>query len=126
MKTQEARELGKRFAALVQERQMAQAYERLSPVTVNDPALGRRVLPYLTEALGGDNILEVLPTMGGEDFAYFTEKVPGFYYRLGVRNPSVPGSDRPLHTPDFSPDEQALPVGIRSMSHLVLRYLGGE
>jgi metal-dependent amidase/aminoacylase/carboxypeptidase family protein len=49
--------------------------------------------------------------MGGEDFSYYTEKVPGFYYWLGVAN-NEKGINAGLHTPKFDIDERALVVGV--------------
>ena len=59
-------------------------YKRNAPATVNDPALSKAVQPLLERAVGAGNVKIVEPSMGGEDFAYFANEVPGFYYRLGV------------------------------------------
>ena len=74
---------------------------------------------------GGDvEVREVPPVMGGEDFAYFSRRVPGFYFRLGTTDPEH-GSGG-LHTPTFRGDDAAVPIGIRAMSHVVVDYLQGE
>ena len=103
-------------------------YDRGTPPTVNDPELSRRMAPSLAKAVGPDNVNEIDPTMGGEDFAYFANEVPGFYYRLGTKDP-VKGSGG-HHTPTFAADDASVPIGIRAMAHLVLDYLsdsvGGE
>jgi metal-dependent amidase/aminoacylase/carboxypeptidase family protein len=62
-------------------------------------------------------VLDVEPTMAGEDFAYFANEVPGFYFRLGVVDPAHPSGG--LHTPTFRADD-AVPVGIRAMTAVVL------
>jgi amidohydrolase len=59
--------------------------------------------------------------MAGEDFAYFAEEVPGFYYRLGTLKPGTTSGG--LHTPNFRGDDGAVPVGIRTMSRLLVDYL---
>jgi amidohydrolase len=96
-------------------------YRRTSPATVNDPALSQTVQPLLERILGAGNVKIVEPTMGGEDFAYFANEVPGFYYRLGVVKPGTTSGG--LHTPNFRADDSAVPVGIRTMSRLLADYL---
>ena len=75
----------------------------------------------LERAIGGEGVLEVQPSLAAEDFAFFAQEVPGFYFRLGVLDPGS-GSGG-LHTPDFRADDGALEVGIRAMSHLAREYL---
>jgi amidohydrolase len=66
----------------------------------------------------------MLLNMGAEDFAYFSRAVPSFYYGIGVVNPgNVSGGH---HTPTFRADDEAIPVGVRTMTALVLDYLGGQ
>ena len=96
-------------------------YQRNAPATVNDPALSQTVQPLLERILGAENVKIVEPTMGGEDFAYFANVVPGFYYRLGVVKPGTTSGG--LHTPTFRADDSAVPVGIRVMSRLLVDYL---
>jgi amidohydrolase len=96
-------------------------YTRNAPATVNDPALTRAVEPLLREAAGAANVKLVEPTMGGEDFAYFANEVPGFYYRLGVLKPGTTSGG--LHTPTFRADDSAVPVGMKVMSRLLAGYL---
>jgi IAA-amino acid hydrolase len=72
--------------------------------------------------VGAENVVEVPPTMGGEDFAFFSQQVPGFYIILGIRNESI-GAVKSLHTPYFLLDEAALPIGARTMAMLALDYL---
>lgn len=96
-------------------------YKRNAPATVNDPALTQAVQPLLERAAGAGNVKIVEPSMGGEDFAYFANEVPGFYYRLGVVKPGTTSGG--LHTPNFRADDSAVPVGIRVMSRLLADYL---
>ncbi len=96
-------------------------YQKNAPATVNDPALTRKVQPLLDRIVGAANVKLVEPTMGGEDFAYFADEVPGFYYRLGVLKPGTTSGG--LHTPTFRGDDSAVPVGIRVMSRLLVDYL---
>lgn len=53
-------------------------YDRGTPSVINDPALSREMAGYLSDAPGVDEVLELPPTMGGEDFAYFSNEIPGF------------------------------------------------
>ena len=96
-------------------------YDRGTPATINDPALGERMLPTLARVVGEENVVDLDPTMGGEDFAYFANEVPGFFFRLGQVIPG--GSSGGHHTPDFQADNSAVPVGIRAMTNLLLDYL---
>lgn len=99
-------------------------YQKNAPATVNDPALAREVQPLLDRILGPDHVKLVEPSMGGEDFAYFADEVPGFYYRLGVLKPGTTSGG--LHTPTFRGDDGAVPVGIRVMSRLLVDYLAAQ
>jgi len=96
------------------------------PVTVNDPALTERMLPTLRRIAGDDRVIEVPPRTGGEDFAFFAQRVPGLYLWLGVRPPGVDRDDAaPNHSPNFFLDEDALVVGVRLMAGLAVDYLTG-
>jgi amidohydrolase len=99
-------------------------YRNNAPATINDPALARRVRPAMVRAVGADQVIDTEPTMGGEDFAFFANVVPGFYFRLGVVAPGTTSGG--LHTPDFRADDSALEVGIRTMANIVLEYLTPE
>jgi len=96
-------------------------YQRNAPATVNDAALTQTVQPLLERIVGAENVKISEPTMGGEDFAYFANVVPGFYYRLGVVKPGTTSGG--LLTTTFRADDSAVPVGIRTMSRLLVDYL---
>jgi amidohydrolase len=91
------------------------------PPTWNDPELGKRMRPTLVRLAGEGSVIEVEPSMGGEDFAHFAQKKPGFYCFLGVRNKAVASGG--LHTPNLVLDEAALPLGVRSLSMLAIEFL---
>ena len=96
-------------------------YERGTPATINDTELTAQMAPSLGAVLGTDRVQEILPTMGGEDFAYFALEVPGFFYRLGIhKEGSVIG---PHHSPTFRADDASVPVGMRVMSNVLMDYL---
>lgn len=96
-------------------------YNRGTPSVINDETLAKRMAPTLAAAAGADNVHTLPPTMGGEDFAYFANEVPGFFYRLGVVKPGTTSGG--LHTPTFTADSASVPVGMRVMSLLLLDYL---
>jgi amidohydrolase len=97
-------------------------YRKGYPASVNDPALTRQVRPLLETIVGKENVVDMQPSMGGEDFAFFAEKVPGCYLRLGVTREGV---DAPagLHTAEFELDERALLTGVRAMAALLLESM---
>ena len=80
------------------------------PPTINDSrcwSMGKNVAADL---FGSEHVEEVSPIMGGEDFAYYTEQIPGCFIGLGVYNESE-GATYMVHHPKFKVDEQALPLG---------------
>ena len=92
------------------------------PVTWNDPDLVRLMRPTLERV--APSVVEAPPRTGAEDFAFYAEQIPGFYVWLGVRSPDVDAADAaPNHSPRFLVDEDALPLGVRTLSHLAIDYL---
>jgi amidohydrolase len=90
-------------------------------ITVNDPALTRRMLPTLSRVAGADRVISTLPVTGAEDFSYYQERVPGLFLWLGVRAPDVPAEEAaPNHSPHFLVDESALRLGVRTLAQLAL------
>ncbi len=96
-------------------------YDRGTPATINDIALTERMAPTLAKVVGADRVDILEPTMGGEDFAYFANEVPGFFFRLGMVKPGTKSGDH--HTPTFRADDSSIAVGMRAMSNLILDYL---
>ena len=95
------------------------------PVTYNDPELSRFAASAIAGVLGAENVVETLPSTGAEDFSYFANEVPGFYFWLGGRTPGTALEDTPMnHSPFFSPDEAALDVGVKAMTTAALSFLG--
>jgi len=93
-----------------------------NPVTYNDPSLVAATLPTLKRIVGEANITTPRPQMGAEDFSLFQKVVPGFFYFLGVGNTSK-GITAMIHTPEFDADEEALVIGVKVMSNVLLDYL---
>ena len=95
-----------------------------NPVLNNDPALTARMLPTLRKVAGDANVGEIPLITAGEDFAFFSQQVPGFYFFVGV---TPPGRDVTTvaanHSPLFYLDEAALPLATRAFSQLAIDYL---
>jgi amidohydrolase len=82
------------------------------PAVINDAALAESFAQYARER--GFTVERPAPTMGGEDFAYFAQCVPGVLVRLGIYNEAV-GSVHAGHSPQFRLDEGAIPTGIETL-----------
>jgi IAA-amino acid hydrolase len=80
------------------------------PPTINDGELWKKVKDFTTDLLGEGRVFDIPPVMGGEDFAYYTQHVPGCFVGLGVGNPEIQ-ADFNVHHPLFKVDESALAVG---------------
>lgn len=91
-------------------------------ITNNDPGLVNALLPTLERVAGKDQVVLSKATTGAEDFSYFQEEVPGFYFFLGGMTPGSTGSF-PHHTPDFKIDESGLLLGVKAMTEISLDYL---
>ena len=96
-------------------------YDRGSPATVNDIELTSEMAPTLTRVLGEQSVQVLEPVMGGEDFSFFANEVPGFFFRLGQVKPGTTSGGH--HTPTFMADDASVPVGMRVMSNLLLDFL---
>jgi amidohydrolase len=99
-------------------------YKTGNPSVFNNPELAAAMTPTLVQLLGKDKVVEWKPQMIAEDFAFLAKKAPGFYFFLGVRGPGQPAT--PLHSPAFNPDERAIPIGMRVLSHLLVDALEGQ
>jgi amidohydrolase len=97
-------------------------YNPRLPAVYNNPELAAAMTPTLVRLLGKDKVLEWKPQMIAEDFSFFAKKTPGFYFFLGVKNPSQPTA-APLHSPNFNPDERSIPLAMRILSNLLLDAL---
>ncbi|GAB3172275.1 amidohydrolase [Telluribacter humicola] len=98
--------------------------ETLYPVTYNNPQLTEEMVPSL-EALAGKNNVVITPAQtGAEDFSFFQQKVPGFFFFLGGMPKGRRGHESaPHHTPDFYIDESGMVLGVRSLSRLAVDYM---
>ena len=98
-------------------------YREGVPVLVNDGGIIELVRKSAVALFGEESIRELKdPIMGGEDFAFYLERIPGAMFWLGVRNAEV-DAVHSWHSPYFDIDEEALPVGAAVLSEAVCRYL---
>lgn len=100
-------------------------FQNNTSITYNDPALVTQMLPTIKGIAGKENVILSKATTGGEDFSYFQEVVPGFYFFLGGK-PHTEAKAPSHHTPDFYIDESGLLLGVKVMSQLTLDYLNAQ
>ncbi|GIV61810.1 MAG: N-acyl-L-amino acid amidohydrolase [Rhodothermaceae bacterium] len=93
-----------------------------APAVRNDPRLIDTVRQTILEMHGPEAIFEIpRPSMGGEDFAYYLEEVPGALIRVGTA--SGPETSHPLHDSCFDVDEAALVPAAHLMSRVLRSHL---
>jgi len=85
------------------------------PTVDNDPDFTEKVWQQANVYMGKENVEETELRMGAEDFGYYTQVIPGCFYRLGVRNEEK-GIIHNVHTPKFDIDESAIEIGIGMMA----------
>ena len=93
------------------------------PTLINNEELTARTKAWAIEFLGEENVVELNRRMTAEDFAYFSQAMPGCFYRLGTGNPER-GITSSIHTDTFDIDEAALETGVGLMSWLAIKELG--
>lgn len=94
------------------------------PVTYNDPKLTDQMVASL-EAVAGKNNIKLTPAQtGAEDFSFYQQKVPGFFFFLGGMTKGKKVEDAaPHHTPDFQIDEGGFVLGMKSLCRLTTDYM---
>ncbi|MEE2783118.1 MAG: amidohydrolase [Pseudomonadota bacterium] len=116
-----------RIATNIGEAQGAQVTVEIDqgvPVTFNDAVLTEQMVPSLRRVYGAENVFMSGRITGAEDFSFYQEKIPGFFFFIGGRPPEVPPEKAiPNHSPYFYADESALLPGVKAMSHLAVDYL---
>ncbi len=96
--------------------------EDKSPPLINDRQAVDFARKTIGEMLGEEKVTEAKPSMGGEDFAFYTQRVPGAFIVLGTGNPEK-GTDKPHHSPYFDVDEDVLYIGTAIHAALAYSYL---
>lgn len=98
------------------------------PAIINSQELTELAYKAANEIVGEEGIIEPIPSMGGEDFAVFTEKIPGFYFWVGVGNKEK-DMEYVWHNPRFDGDERAIMIAATVMSNMALKgmdYIKGK
>lgn len=98
-------------------------YEHGYPTVVNHPFETDLVTEVAREVVGPENLVDMVPMMGGEDFAYYLQKVPGTFFFVGGRNEELKAA-YPHHHPRFDVDERSMLVTGRIFIGTVLKELG--
>jgi len=97
-------------------------YSRYTPTTVNDETMTAMVARVAAEIVGPKNVLTAARMLGGEDFAFYLQRVPGCFAWVGCRN-AVKGFDAPHHSPRFDIDEEAMLIGVDLLERVAREYL---
>ena len=99
-------------------------YSSHYPVTYNNLELTAKMLPSLQKSAGITNVILVPAETGAEDFSFFANEVPGFYFYIGgLPKGQDPKTSASHHTPDFFLDESGFILGINAMVNLVADYM---
>ncbi|AZR73259.1 peptidase M20 [Anoxybacter fermentans] len=98
-------------------------YHYYYPVTINDPEFTEFFRKVAVDLIGADRVREIpRPSMGGEDFSFYLQKVPGTFFFLGTRNEKK-GLNKSVHHPEYTIDEDILPIGVELFCGTALTYL---
>jgi amidohydrolase len=99
-------------------------YSSHYPVTFNNIELTAKMLPSLKKTAGESNVILVPAETGAEDFSFFANEVPGFYFYIGgLPKGQDPKTSASHHTPDFFLDESGFMLGVDAMVNLVADYM---
>ena len=98
-------------------------YDEGNPPTVNDAGLAALAGPVLARVFGAGAV-RVPPQMVAEDFPFYAQKAPTFYFLLGSRN-DARGIASTNHTATFDVDEASLPLGARALATLAWEFAAG-
>ena len=92
--------------------------ENKTSVTYNNPGLTKQMLPSFIKTAGEQNVTEIPPVTGAEDFSFFAEKVPSLFFFIGgMTKGADPKTVFPHHTPDFHIDEAGMKTGSMMREH---------
>lgn len=103
----------------------AYRYERGYDALYNHPEETRFFVETLQQIYDPHKVIQIEPSMGGEDFAYYLQKVPGTFFFTGAGNPEL-GANYPHHHPKFDIDERAMLIASKSLIAVALRFLNGD
>ena len=95
-----------------------------SGVVYNDPEISQKILEAQKKVVGEENIAPIAVRLGAEDFAFYGEKAPAAFFRLGVLNEEK-GCVSPAHNSDFKVDDEVLHLGAETFVQFVLDNMNG-
>ncbi|CEM60853.1 amidohydrolase [Treponema phagedenis] len=102
-------------------------YERFYPVVVNDFAFTEFAKNIAIDLFGEEKVLELpVPTMGGEDIAFFLQKAPGTYFGLNNLKKDKTGVAHPHHSSKFDVEENTFYLGTALLAAVAYRFLSEE
>jgi len=87
------------------------------PTVDNEPIITEAAWKLADTYMGASNVEETEKRMGAEDFGYYSQVIPGCFFRLGVRN-EFKGIIHNVHTPNFNIEEEAIENGVGMMAWL--------
>jgi amidohydrolase len=97
-------------------------YERSVPPAMNDAVSTAVVAAAAEQVLGREAIAQAPQSLGGEDFAWYLESIPGSLFRLGTMRPG--GEECDIHQPAFDVDERCIAVGLKVMAATAMTAIG--
>ncbi len=92
------------------------------PLLKNESEVTRKAAQFAKDFLGEENVLDLDIRMTAEDFAFYSQKFPTTFYRLGIKNKNT-NAVRALHTSNFDIEEEALKTGMATMAWLAYSFL---
>lgn len=94
------------------------------PATINDAKLTEKMVSSLEKAAGKENVHSISPVTMAEDFSFFQQKVPGFFFFLGAYPAEMKLERKPTHhTADFMIDEKSFSTGVKALVNVTVDYL---
>jgi len=97
------------------------------PATINDLDLTEKMVPSLEKAAGKEKVNVIPAVTMAEDFSFYQEKVPGFFFFLGAYPAEMKLEKKPTHhTADFMIDEKSFSVGVKALLNLTVDYLNSS
>jgi len=93
------------------------------PTLVNDPGMVSIIKEVAASIIGEEKVIAAEPSLGGEDFAFFAQKVPAAMWNLGAWDTNKYKTPTHHHEPKFDMDEACLPLGIELTANIALEYL---
>lgn len=94
------------------------------PATINDAKLTEKMIPSLVKAAGKENVNVISAVTMAEDFSFYQQKVPGFFFFLGAYPADMKLERKPAHhTADFMIDEKSFGMGVKALLNLTIDYL---